>query len=83
MAGVEMASGIGGASGQQILVTIQDAFVDGLHTSVIAAIAAAGLAAPIAWFTLRGDKLGNAVVAEDVVAEDGVLDEPELQAEYS
>ncbi|HEY9315908.1 DHA2 family efflux MFS transporter permease subunit [Williamsia sp.] len=87
MAGVEMATGIGGDSGQQVLVTIQDAFVDGLHISVIAAIAAAGLAAPIAWFTLRGQTLGNAVLSEDAVPEDGAAEdvtlEPERQAEYS
>lgn len=72
MAGVQIASGVGGASGQQILFTVQDAFVDGLHTSVIAAIAAAGLAAPIAWFTLRGKQLGDAVVADAVPDEETV-----------
>jgi hypothetical protein len=37
------------------------------------AVAAAGLAAPIAWITLRTKKLGDAVV----------VDEKDLQAEYS
>lgn len=64
MAGVQVASGVPGPGGQQMLVTIQDAFVDGLHSSVVVAIVAAGLAAPIAWITLRTKKLGDPVVAE-------------------
>lgn len=69
MAGVQVAAGIPGPNGQQMLVTIQDAFVEGLHSSVIVAIVASGIAAPIAWITLRNKKLGDAVVAEpgDVV----------------
>jgi hypothetical protein len=73
MAGVQAAAAIPGQGGQQMLEVIRDAFVDGLHASVIAAVVAAGLAAPIAWITLRDKPLGDAVVAE----------EPELQAEYS
>jgi EmrB/QacA subfamily drug resistance transporter len=79
MAGVQVATAIPGPGGQQILEVIRDAFVDGLHGSVIAAIAAAGLAAPIAWITLRDKPLGDAVVIEDAV----VVEEKERQAEYS
>lgn len=66
MAGVQVANTIEGPGGEQILATIQDAFVAGLHSSVIVAVVAAGLVAPIAWFTLRGTKLGDAVAAESV-----------------
>ncbi|ORM33154.1 MFS transporter [Williamsia sp. 1135] len=64
MAGVQVAAGIPGPDGRQMLVTIQDAFVDGLHSSVIVAVVAAGLAAPVAWITLRNRQLGDPVVAE-------------------
>ena len=48
-----------------MLEVIRDAFVDGLHGSVVVAAVAAGLAAPIAWITLRTRQLGAAVVVED------------------
>ncbi len=64
MAGVQVAAGVPGPSGQQMLVTIQEAFVDGLNASVLAAIAASGLAAPIAWITLRNKQLADPVVVE-------------------
>lgn len=63
MAGVQVANAIPGPGGAQILVTIQDAFVAGLHSSVIVAVVAAGLIAPVAWFMLRGRQLGDLVVA--------------------
>ncbi|MGK9273344.1 DHA2 family efflux MFS transporter permease subunit [Williamsia muralis] len=65
MAGVQVASAIPGPGGQQMLEVIRDAFVDGLHGSVVVAAVAAGLAAPIAWITLRTRQLGAAVVVED------------------
>ena len=65
MAGVQVASTIPGPGGQQMLEVIRDAFVDGLHGSVVVAAVAAGLAAPIAWITLRTRQLGAAVVVED------------------
>lgn len=53
MAGVEVAQRVPGQAGTFVLNAVQDAFVDGLHRALWAAIIVTAMGAPTAWALLR------------------------------
>ncbi|MEH3154271.1 MAG: DHA2 family efflux MFS transporter permease subunit [Gordonia paraffinivorans] len=54
MAGVEVAQRVPAQVGGPVLDAVREVFVDGLHQSVWVAVVVAAVAAPAAWFGLRG-----------------------------